>query len=226
MRRVLTGLAVAALTVLSLAGPASAASGQVTTFRFHGTFADAFWSSSSATSSGTTFTDTTMSVSKSKQGSALYVDQFTGNLDADGNFTGGTDTLVGVPGAMEPGVTSGFSFTIDVPALASASVSGTGLPATTCTFGADGNQLGCTDTIIDVSASWTGQGPITREVSNFHTKGGPFSMNEHFNGTSRAATATGTVAGVTLTAAESVSGATRLGTADSGIIKRCIGCQP
>ncbi len=226
MRRLFIGVAVAALTVLSLAGPASAASGQVATFRFHGTFADAFWSSSSATNSGTTFTDTTISVSTSKQGSALYVDQFTGNLDANGNFTGGTDTLVGVPGAMEPGVTSGFSFTIDTPTLASASVNGSGLPATTCTFGADGEQLGCTDTTIDVSADWTGQGTISREVSNFHTKGGPFSLNDHFNGTSRAATASGTVAGVTLTAAESVSEATRLGTAHSGIIKRCIGCQP
>jgi hypothetical protein len=30
-------------------------------------------------------------VSTSKQGSELVVDQFTGNLDANGNFTGATD---------------------------------------------------------------------------------------------------------------------------------------
>ena len=50
MRRVLIGLAVTTFTLLALAGPASAASGQVTQFRFHGTFADAFWFTSSATS--------------------------------------------------------------------------------------------------------------------------------------------------------------------------------
>lgn len=224
MRRAFIGIAVAALTVLSFAGPASAARGQVTHFRFHGTFADAFWSSSSTTSSGTRFTDTSVNVAKSKQGSELFVDQFTGNLDAKGNFTGGTDTLVVVPGALQPGVTSGFSFAIDMPKLARASVSGSGLPARTCTFGADGNEIGCRNTTIDVHASWTGEGPITREVGNFHMKTGPFSMNQHFNGTSRAATATGTVAGVALTAAQSLSEATRLGTTHSGTIKRCIGC--
>src|SRR5260370_34618550 len=84
MRRALIGLAVTAFTVLAFAGPASAAPGQVTRFSFHGIVADAFWSTSSATS----FTDTTLSVSQSMQGSELFVDQFTGNTDANGNFTG------------------------------------------------------------------------------------------------------------------------------------------
>lgn len=217
MRRAFIGLAVTALAVLSFAAPASAAAGQVAHFRFHGTFAEAFWS----TSSGTTFTDTTVVVSTSKQGSALNTDQFTGNLDADGNFTGGTDTLVQSPGAMEPGVTSGFSFTIDAPKLTTASVSGSGLPAKKCTFDAMGNETGCTDTTVDVSATWTGEGPITRSVSNFHMKTAGFSMNSHFNGTSRAATATGTFNGVPLSATE-LSFAD-LGTTHSGDIKRCIG---
>src|SRR5690349_8163585 len=103
MRRALAGLAVAAFTVLALAGPASAAPTQVTHFRFSGTVADALWFTSSATSS----TFTSVDVSKSTEGSRLVVDQVTDNYDADGNFTGGTNTLADV--------TSGFSFTLRQP---------------------------------------------------------------------------------------------------------------
>jgi hypothetical protein len=209
MRRALIGLAVTTFTVLALAGPASAAPGQVTQFRFHGTFADAFWFTSSATS----FTDTTVSVSTSKQGSELFVDQFTGNLDVNGNFTGGTDTFADV--------TSGFSFAIDKGTLTSANTSGSGLPATTCSVDANGNEFGCSATTIDVTVTWTGQGPITRAVVNQHFKSDGFSLTDHFNGTDRAATATGTVAGSTLSASELQFA--DLGFTNSGTITRCIG---
>jgi hypothetical protein len=88
MRRALAGLAVAAFTLLALAGPTSAAPGQVTHFRVSGTVADALWITGSATSS----TFTSVDVSKSTQNSALVVDQVTENHDASGNFTGGTET--------------------------------------------------------------------------------------------------------------------------------------
>jgi hypothetical protein len=208
MRRALIGLAVTTFTVLALAGPASAASGQVTQFRFHGTFAEAFWFTSSATSS----TDTFVNVSKSMQGSELFADQFTANFDANGNFTGATDTSADV--------TSGFSFAIK-QSLASASLSGSGLPATTCTFDANFNLIGCSATTIDVNVTWTGQGPITRSVFNDHFKSDGFSANDHFNGTDRAATATGTMGGLTLTASELQFA--DLGTANSGTITICIG---
>ena len=208
MRRALTGLAVTAFTVLALAGPASAASGQVTQFRFHGTFADALWSTSSATS----FTDTFVNVSKSLQGSELFVEQFTENLDANGNLTGATDTSADV--------TSGFTFTIDQP-LTSASTSGSGLPATTCTFDANFNLIGCSPSTIDVAANWTGQGPTTRAVFTEHFKSDGFSETDHFNGTDRAATATGTIGGLTLGASELQFA--DLGTANSGTITVCIG---
>ena len=210
MRRALIGLAVTALTVLAVAAPASAAPGQVkqvTHFRFSGTFAEAGWSISSATSSTSTY----VNVSQSTQGTELYVDQFTENL-ANGNITGATDTFADV--------TSGFSLTIE-KSLASASTSGSGLPATTCTYDADFNQIGCSDTTIDVNANWTGQGPITRSVYNNHFKTVGFSENDHFSGTSRTATATGTVGGLTLSAAE-LQGAD-LGTAKSGTTTICIG---
>src|SRR5262249_29066619 len=158
MRRALIGLAVTTFTLLALGGPASAASGQVTQFRFHGAFADAFWFTSSATS----FTATSVNVSQSKQGSELFVDPFTGNLDTNGNFTGGTDTSADV--------TSGFSSAIEKPTLTSASTSGSGLPALTCTVDALGNVISCSATTIDVTVAWTGQGPITRAVFNDHFK--------------------------------------------------------
>jgi hypothetical protein len=217
MRRVLIGLAVTTFTLLALAGPTSAASGQVTTsaasgpvtqFKFHGTFADALWETSSATS----FTDTFVSVSKSLQGSELFVDQFTANFDASGNFTGATDTSADV--------TSGFSFAID-KTLTSASTSGSGLPAMTCTFDANFNLIGCSATTIDVNVTWTGQGPISRGVFNDHFKSDGFSVTDHFNGTDRDATATGTVVGLTLSASELLFA--NLGTANAGTTFVCIG---
>ena len=208
MRRALTGLAVAVLAVLALAGPASAAPAQVTTFRFSGTFAHAFWHIRSATA----ITDSFVVASTSNQGSALGVEQTIQNLDANGSVTGITDTLANV--------TSGFSFTLRPP-LASASVSAPGLPATTCTFDASFNLIGCTDTTIDATATWTGQGPITRGVSRFHFKSDGLIVTEHFRATGRAATATGTVAGLTLTAGDLEIG--ELGTTDQGMVAVCLG---
>jgi hypothetical protein len=218
MRRALLALAVTAFTVLALAGPTSAASGQVTAsaassqvmrFSFHGAFADALWQTSSATS----FTDTFVNVSKSLQGSELFVDQFTANFDANGNFTGATDTSADV--------TSGFSFAIDKALLRSASVSGSGLSAMTCTFDANFDLIGCSATTIDVTATWTGQGPISRGVFNDHFKSDGFSATDHFNGTDRAATATGTFNGNTLSASDLQFA--NLGTANAGTTIVCIG---
>jgi hypothetical protein len=209
MRRALIGLAVTALTVLALAGPASAAPGQVTQIRFHGTSAGALWVTNSATS----FTATFINVSKPPQGpEELSAEHFTESLDASGMPTGFTDTLVRV--------TSGFTFTISQP-LKSASTSGSGLPATTCTYDANFNLIGCSPTTIDVAAAWTGQGPISRGVSTGHFRSDGFSVTEHSNGTTRAATATGTFGGVTLNASDLQFA--NLGTTNSGSVTVCIG---
>ncbi|HEX2309049.1 MAG TPA: hypothetical protein VHI14_12075 [Jatrophihabitantaceae bacterium] len=165
------------------------ASGQVTQFRFSGKSADAAWETSTATS----VTDAAVTVSTSNQGSHLFVTQFTAYFDTNGNFTGATDTIADV--------TSGFSFALG-QSLASASLSGSGLPATTCTFDANFNQIGCTASTIDVTVTWTGQGPISRGVTTSHSKSDGFSVTNHFNGTFRDATATGTVGGLTLSASE------------------------
>jgi hypothetical protein len=209
MRRVLFGLSVMALTVLVLAGPASAASGQVTHFRFHGPFAEADWLTSTASS----FTETYINASQTKQGPELYVDQLAGNTDASGNFTGGVETTADV--------FSGFSFAIDKTKLTTASTSGSGLPATACTLDANFNPISCTSTTIDVAAGWTGQGPITRSVFNDHSKTAGFSINDHFSGTDRNAAVTGTLGSVTLDPAD-VQYAD-LGTTNSGTVTVCRG---
>ena len=115
----------------------------------------------------------------------MFVDRFTENFDSKGNFTGASETIADV--------TSGFSFTIDSAKLNSASTSGSGLPATTCTYDANFDLIGCTDTSINVSASWTGQGPIAREASNDHFQFDGFKVSSHFNGTDRNATAIGSI---------------------------------
>src|SRR5207244_1887110 len=154
-------------------GPASAAPGQTTQLRFNGVFAEALWS----VSSDTNFVQTFLNVSQAKQGKELLVDQFTVNVDSSGNFTGETDTFADV--------TSGFSFAIETAKLSTASASGSDLPATTCSFDADFNLIGCSDTTIDVDAAWTGEGPILRGTFNDHFQSDGFKVRDHFNGTDR-----------------------------------------
>jgi hypothetical protein len=70
-------------------------------------------------------------------------------------------------------------------------VSASNLPARKCAYDADHNLTGCTDTTIDVDVTWTGQGPIIFP---------PELRRSHSTGALRDAIATGTAAGVTLTA--------------------------
>ena len=175
MRRVLIGLAVAAVTVLSAAGPASAARGQVMHFRFQGASAGAAWATGD--------TGTFISAGASKgEGSGVVVDQTTTNPQT-GYFT---ETIAKGPAA----------FTIDQVKLTSAAVSASGLHGTTCTYNAEGNQIGCSGATVDVTAAWTGQGPVLRGVTNEHFKVGPLSVTTHSQGTSRNATVTDTIVGL------------------------------
>lgn len=199
-----------ALAVLSLGAPASAAAAQVEHFSFHGSFAEADWSIGSAAG----FTDTLINASTSTKGSQLVVRQISGTVDPNGNFAGGTETVVDI--------TTGFSFAIDVPKLTSATVTASDAPGTTCTVDAQFNKTGCSDVSIDLSASWTGQGPISRGVSNSHYKQGVVSITDHFSGTGREATATGHIGDLTLAASDMQFA--NLGTATSGTTKICFGC--
>jgi hypothetical protein len=187
MRRALLWLVATASALLALAAPSSAT--QVIHAEFNGPFAAGVWSNITANSE----TDTVLFVSTGNS-PELFIDQFTANFDINHHFTGGTETRV-------ENVTSGFSFHMKQP-LANADLTASGLPATTCTYDASFNQIGCTGTTIDANASWIGQGPINHtSVTDRFTSNG-FTEIDHGNGSIRDATATGTVGGFTLTASD------------------------
>jgi hypothetical protein len=207
MKRAFSALAVAALAVLAFAAPASATT-HVTQDRFSQKFADAAWATSSATSSTLTY----IAVSKTTQGDYVSLYHFTSNLDADGNFTGATSTFLSA--------TSGFSSTIQ-KSMMSASVSGPSLLAQTYTYDANYNVIDISDTIIGFNVAWTGQGPTSRDVFNNHYKSDGFDVMAHYSATHRLAAATGTVAGVTLSAGDLQFA--DLASTGYGIVTLCIG---
>jgi hypothetical protein len=182
MKSARIGIAVTAtaFTLLASATAANAATGQVTqVIKFHGPAATATWISHTASGSTATVVNVTQS--------ALFVLQITLNVDSNGNLTGGTQTSADV--------TSGFSFAIDQAHLTTGSTNGSGIPATTCTFDANGLDINCTPTTIDLTVTWTGQGPITHAVSTQHFKTAGFSEEQHTVATARTATPTGTLSG-------------------------------
>lgn len=183
---------------------ATPANADVFRFHFHGKFAEAAWDVSTPTS------DTFASVQATKD--ELFADVFTVTFDADGNLTGASDTFADVAG--------GYTFRI-AKKYGSASVSGSGIPAQRCTYDANFDLIGCNDTTIGVNVTWTATGPLTHDTSNDHFKGDGFSFNDHFNGATREASASGTIAGHTFTA-DDVEFAD-LGRVNSGSIERCIG---
>ena len=205
MRKLAVGVATLVLATLAFSSPASA-SVQKFHSHFNGLFAEALWETQTSTS----FTDTYINVTAKE----LFLDQFTGNFDSNGDFTGATDTSADV--------TSGYSFSITNKTFDSASVSGTAIPAQTCTFDANFELIGCSDTTIDASAAWTGQGDIIKTGENndhFHSPG--FTENDHFSATFRDATATGTIGGQALTTTDLVFA--DLGRANSGTVVICHG---
>jgi hypothetical protein len=215
MRRVLLGLAVTALTVLALAGPASASTGPPAEhLGFNDSAASAEWETSSATA----ITDTVVVVARSGHGPGqsvqLIAEQITENLDANGGVTGFTSIA-----AISP-LDSG-SFTLSPP-LASASVSASGLFTLACSYDPNMQVIDCTRTTTDVNISWTGQGQIDHIVGHavFKSPDG-FILTTFSNGMNRHATATGTVDGLTLTTADLSSAF--LGTGTGGTVFVCIG---
>ena len=209
MRRagVLVALTTAAM-VITAAGSASASEQVVQHYSFHGTVAEAVWD----TRTPDTSTSTDITVARNQQGRRLFVYQFTDEFDQSGTFVGAAYTIADV--------TSGFALWIDA-SLSSASTSGQNLPATTCSYDADLNPVGCTASTLDVEATWTGQGPITRDESTaqFHSDG--FTSTYHERGASRDATAIGVLNDLSLTSGDLEEA--HLATATYGSLEVCIG---
>ena len=126
----------------------------------------------------------------------------------------------------EVDVSSGFTFTIDATHFTAAAVHGTGLPAQTC------DDSGCSLTTFSVSATWTGQGAITRgavnskDIETRHNGNFLYIQLEHFAGASRNATASGTIGAQSYTTADALAPAI-LGNMHTGYIFLCLdgGCE-
>jgi hypothetical protein len=190
MRRagVLVALTTAAM-VITAAGSARASEQVVQHYSFHGTVAEAVWD----TSTPDTSTSTDITVARNQQGQGLFVYQFTATFDQSGTLVGAAYTTADV--------TSGFALRINA-SLSNASASGQNLPATTCSYDADLNPVGCTPSTLDLEATWTGQGPITRDESTAHFHSDGFTSTYHERGASRDATAIGVLNGLSLTSGD------------------------
>jgi hypothetical protein len=187
MRRALTALATlatAAFTALALAAPAGAAT-TTEVIHFKDLTAYATWQTTTTTpTGGTNLTFTTVSASKSSQGSGLnsaYQDTF--YYGADGTYLGGT--------SIYADNWSKVSFAIE-PSLVNASLSATGLTGHMITWDPEGNVTSKDVTIGAVNAAWAGQGKISRQTTNYQTHQKGYNYISHTMGTSRPATATGT----------------------------------
>lgn len=177
---VVTSLAFAA----SSAGTARASGAQVIQDSFHGPFAEAGWETSTPSS----ITDAFVLTAREQDGTThLFPGLQTTYLDANGNVTG---SLV-VSGQL-----TGASLSFDTLRLSNASVSGA-VPVTRCTYDAAGNATGCTDGTLDVSASWTGQGQLTRgsQYEDHFVQPVGFTFIDRNSGTFRLASAAATFGG-------------------------------
>lgn len=182
MKRALLALAAAAFTALGVPLPAGAAT-DVTHYEFHGTSAGGVWHAYETTGDTTTYIYTDLTVNKAPEGLQLYVNHYVMTYSPDG------DTYSTMMGSA----TSGFTFTID-PTLQSAHVSGT-IPVTISDQMPYSpiQQQGSIETTINLNMTWTGQGPIDRDVYVFKDSFGGVKTIWHSTGTYRGATASGNV---------------------------------
>ncbi len=75
-----------------------------------------------------------------------------------------------------------------------------------------------TSFLVDISLDWTGTGGLSRQHSNFHFHTPDFKINERFNGTFRAAEATGSISGAGMEFASGPSAFADIFSAKSGTV--------
>jgi hypothetical protein len=111
-------------------------------------------------------------------------------VDGDGAFTGAT--------LITADVRTGFVLSLN-GSLSGASVSGNGVPATTCSYVGAGALHGCATATVDLDAVWVGHGAGSSAESTSHFHSDNFTSTYHERGFFREATATGMVDGLSLT---------------------------
>ena len=192
-RRALTVAATAAAATLLLGmQPAAAAAPEKHTYSSSGVYADATFSNAPADGNltvGKVYTDVFVHANDETgtfdgqpySGDSVYVDAWSYKLDRRGNF-------VDVSSSFGFASADKVDFTGDAARLSTASVSAV-VDMQTC------NARGCKSAgTSNVTVTWTGSGATTTHRSSFRSSTpGQFSSNGHFSGTSRGASATGTV---------------------------------
>lgn len=206
-------LAAAALVPFRATSPAIAASPGATRDGFHGAYVDAVWGYATPTS------EVQASITASK--ASLLVTQSTAHFDPGGAFTGAT--------SVTAEVNRGYSFSIDSSGLTRASASATRLPASACAYGPDGSLIGCEDTTVSLSASWSGLGLIGKETAftRFNSCLANYVYLSH--GRFRDGAARGTVNDLRFTAADQMSadlGTVTSAEVDFEVNSRCQGARP
>jgi hypothetical protein len=208
VRRIILVLVLSVLAAL-LGGSQTARAASAETFQLNRSFAQALWETHTSNSS----TEPYVFAQRTRRGATtLYYDEFTRYFDESGTFTGSTD--------VSGEAVSGVSFSAQ--SLSSVTASAT-VPVTSCSYGADFTLIGCVAAgTRGVSASWAGEGSITRGTvtDHFHEQG--FEQVDHFTGAGRQATASATVDGTTLGTGDLLFA--DLGTAVSGSAIICHNC--
>jgi hypothetical protein len=180
----------------------------------NGVFASAEWQTQSQTRSS----DVLVNVIRQRHGpSVLDVAATYDLLDSNGNVVDETFIVTDT--------TAGFQLSDDPAGLNSAALTGA-VPVTICTH----LFASCRPATASIAITWTGNGPVTRGATAWRpdvepASGSLYLFNEHLSGSTRAAGASGTLNGRTLTA-PSLTSAT-IGTEQGGSIFVCLndGCQ-
>jgi hypothetical protein len=94
------------------------------------------------------------------------------------------------------------------------------LPATRCTWEQGSNRT-CSATTINAVSAFAGVGAIRHEIFHDHFRSDGFTADQHINGTTRQATASGVIVGRTLTPADQV--VAELTNAVEGVTVICTG---
>jgi len=191
VRRALTTLA-AAVTVATLTATPAAAATTTFTVSSRGLSADAVFSNfpeNGRPVTGTVYTDVyvfaaddaTTIDGTTYSDDFVFVDVFKYKIDWRGNLVGVSDRLGEASGDQ-------VTFTADARKLSTASVTAR-VPMQTCT------PTGCSPSgTATISVTWTGDGPTTTYKSSYRTNDpGQFHASGRFTGTSREASATGSV---------------------------------
>lgn len=183
MKRLLASAAVTPLALLALGGPAVAAQPepkpQHTTDI--ATYAHAEWMYESEG----LYVEGGLSAVDTRNGPVLVLEQ--------GAYSeGGAWTRTFIPEDEQVS----FDLTMDRARLTAAQLHADDVPVQVCTYEAQGDEdPDCVPSTVDVSLTWTGDGPITRSGDSSHYADGTMRINTHGNYTSREATVLGSVTG-------------------------------